>query len=118
MAMKCFGLTPIKGVGHKLILDQAGVVLKRLPVTHDTFTEWTARRENLISPPQPRLMHWIDVRDHLPDAEITVLVAHGDEGISMAFRDQHVWSNVDGTNTILGVTHWMDLPESPATLNT
>ena len=60
---------------------------------------------------------WVDVRDSLPDAEITVLIhaPNASEPVWLGFHDGEFWRSVDavalvGTNK---VTHWADLPGPP-----
>lgn len=66
------------------------------------------------SPPQPRTCHWIDVRDHMPDDWITVLIAAGCTVVT-AWRDDGRWWKLGNREPcrVRGVTHWMDLPEPP-----
>lgn len=68
-----------------------------------------------ITPPQERQLFWIDVRDHMPDDEITVLVAtrENDGEATMAWHCDGLWRDCGSAAVLDGVTHWMDLPEGP-----
>jgi hypothetical protein len=64
------------------------------------------------TPPQPVTIYWIDVRDHLPDDEITVLVSSGDQDIDVGYHLAGEWYRTYGQ--LLGdVAYWADLPEPP-----
>lgn len=65
------------------------------------------------SPPQRVESFWIDVRDHMPDDEITVLVCTETDDVWMAWHEDGVWREVGDASIILLVTHWMDVPETP-----
>lgn len=70
-----------------------------------------------VQPPARVESFWIDVRDHLPDDDITVLIATGpdDEGdheVTMAFRDAGVWRNSISLKQYPIVEAWMDVPEA------
>lgn len=65
-----------------------------------------------ISPPQPVTIHWIDVRDHLPDDETTVLVADRNGEVWQAWHEGHAWLEMTA-GRLVGITHWADLPEPP-----
>lgn len=68
---------------------------------------------NAPKPPQPRIIHWIDVRDHLPDDEITVLVSFDGGEVSLGWHEAGVWRECACACQLETVTHWMDLPEPP-----
>lgn len=67
-------------------------------------------------PPQRRETFWVDVRDHLPDDEMTVLVAtRADDGeVTLAWHCHELWRDCGSGSMLSGVTHWMDIPEGPA----
>jgi hypothetical protein len=65
------------------------------------------------TPPQPRQLFWIDVRDHMPDDETTVLVAMPDGEITTAWHADDCWREAASATLIKTVTHWADLPEPP-----
>lgn len=65
-------------------------------------------------PPQPTTLHWIDVRDHLPDDEITVLVFGRDEAMTHAYLVGELWRNAETDEVMCqNITHWAELPEPP-----
>ena len=66
-------------------------------------------------------MEWISVKDKLPEADKLVLV-NGDDGVFRAYTDGHneypSWQcspigSYAGDSCVLGITHWMPLPEPP-----
>jgi hypothetical protein len=63
-------------------------------------------------PPQPRTIHWIDVRDHLPDDEISVLVSDKDGEIWYAWHENNAWFDATA-GRLVHITHWADLPLPP-----
>jgi hypothetical protein len=60
-------------------------------------------------PIQKREIHWVDVRDHLPDDEITVLIQDSGGDIWLGWHDNNAWRN--GIRKLPKITHWADLPE-------
>lgn len=71
-----------------------------------------------VEPPRKVESFWIDVGDHLPDDEITVLIAtgpdsDGDREIAMAFRGAGIWYDCVSLKRYPSVEAWMDLPELP-----
>lgn len=72
----------------------------------------TARIAQRPHPPQRREVWWIDVRDHLPDDEITVLITYGDEEVSLGWHEEGTWKECGG-GCYVDVTHWAHLPVPP-----
>lgn len=66
-----------------------------------------------ILPPQPRELFWIDVRDHLPDDQITVLVALQFGEMELAWHEEGHWWLCASGGMEDRISHWMDLPEPP-----
>lgn len=68
-----------------------------------------------VKPPERRELFWIDVRDHMPDDEMTVMVASdsGESDVNIAWHAEGLWRLCAGAAIIVDVTHWMDLPEPP-----
>lgn len=74
----------------------------------------STRKVTTASPPKPVTTFWIDVLDHLPDDETTVLVAYDGIDVASGFMDGGVWKYEGSGNPIEGtVTHWADLPTHP-----
>jgi hypothetical protein len=76
-----------------------------------------ARQSGTAKPPQPREIYWIDVEDHLPDDEITVLVCDVQGDMYLAYHAEGEWWQ-EGFNPVLGtlignVSYWADLPLPP-----
>ncbi len=67
------------------------------------------------TPPQRRETFWIDVGDHMPDDDTTVLVANqAFEGeVFMAWHENGQWFEAGTADIVPFVTHWMDIPEGP-----
>lgn len=73
-------------------------------------------------PPQPRTIHWVDVRDHLPaDDRVVLLYSNDGNGPTASeppvwpgWRDDGescwYWANGGLAETI---THWAEMPEPP-----
>lgn len=74
--------------------------------------------------------NWISVKDRLPEDRQMVLISIPDELFGQIchvaeftldeFGDKHIWQTINGSHpaytlyaNILGVTHWMPLPEPP-----
>ena len=74
--------------------------------------------------------NWISVKDRLPEDRQMVLVSIPDDvfppichvaEFSLAeFSDNHIWQTINGSHpaytlyaNIIGVSHWMPLPEPP-----
>lgn len=57
---------------------------------------------------------WNDVRDFLPDSDITIIVHHpnNDEPVWLGFHDGETWRDVNGEE--IAVSHWREMPEPPA----
>lgn len=68
--------------------------------------------KRMVSPPERREMFWIDVRDHMPDDETTVLVA-SDSDVTTGYHANELWWDCCSDANNIDVTHWMDLPELP-----
>jgi len=70
------------------------------------------------TPIQKREIFWVDVNDHLPDDEITVLLAYFFGDVGMGFHAEGDWCDmhsgtVDESEERNRVTHWADIPEPP-----
>lgn len=68
------------------------------------------------TPPQLRRAYWIDVLDHMPDDEMSVLVGtnrSADSEVNLGWHADGVWRDCASAEIIADVTHWMDLPEPP-----
>lgn len=63
-----------------------------------------------------RCIEWFPVCDGLPDDESTVLVCspEGSEPVWPGFHDATGWHHVDRPATPIVVTHWAEMPASPA----
>jgi len=67
-------------------------------------------------PPQPVQLFWIDVKDHLPDDEMTVLFHSADGETFVGFRESGEWFDATSAiHPVAFVTHWADLPTPPKT---
>lgn len=66
-----------------------------------------------VSPIQRREIFWIDVLDHMPDDEITVLVCCANDDMWLAYHSDNTWKNQAYNDPLDDVTHWADLPEPP-----
>lgn len=64
-----------------------------------------------ISPPQRREIWMVDVRDHMPDDETTVLVQLSDGEFTTAWHADDQWRECASATLLGNVTHWGDLPE-------
>lgn len=57
---------------------------------------------------------WVDVNDHLPDDEITVLGCSGDGDVVLAYHSGGHWYRENGFSISrqkpTNLTHWADLP--------
>ncbi len=64
----------------------------------------------------PCMIHWIAAADHMPDADLTVLIHHpeNDEPVWLGYHDGETWRDVDATRC--KVSHWADLPRSPSAI--
>lgn len=62
------------------------------------------------------LIHWVDVKDQLPDDETTVLIysAKHDEPVWFGFYEANAWFLPDGMPLLARPTHWADMPAGPA----
>jgi hypothetical protein len=71
--------------------------------------------KRVVMPPERRETFWVDVLDHMPDDETTVLVASGcgESDVNMAWHADGVWRDCGTAAVIIDVTHWMDIPEGP-----
>lgn len=68
-------------------------------------------KERPVSPPTKREIWLVDVRDHMPDDEITVLVQCADQEFTLAWHGEDGWRECASATLLHGVTHWADLPE-------
>lgn len=61
------------------------------------------------------LIHWVDVKDQLPDDETTVLIysAKHDEPVWFGFYEANAWFLPDGMPLLAKPTHWADMPAGP-----
>lgn len=61
------------------------------------------------------LIHWVDVKDQLPDDETTVLIysAKHDEPVWFGFYEANAWFLPDGMPLLARPTHWADMPAGP-----
>ena len=60
-------------------------------------------------------IHWVDVKDQLPDDETTVLIysAKHDEPVWFGFYEANAWFLPDGMPLLAKPTHWADMPAGP-----
>ena len=69
------------------------------------------------TPIQAVTIYWVDVRDHLPDDETSVLVwavdDDGDADVYKAWHEENIWRDAGSAQALVGVTHWADLPDGP-----
>lgn len=64
-------------------------------------------------------VEWIPVGAKLPDADTTVLLALDDKEVWLGYLDADAWRDVSSTPICAArVTHWMHVPEAPATPQT
>ena len=71
---------------------------------------------------------WISVKDRLPEDDGLVLVLFTDRYMNIRFKDTYTLANFDNDDGWIleiypefenpNVTHWMPLPEPPATVST
>ncbi len=61
------------------------------------------------------LIHWIPVKDQLPDDETTVMIysAKHDEPVWFGFYEANAWFLPDGMPLLAKPTHWADMPAGP-----
>ena len=61
------------------------------------------------------IIHWVDVKDQLPDDETTVLIysAKHDEPVWFGFYEANAWFLPDGMPLLAKPTHWADMPAGP-----
>lgn len=61
------------------------------------------------------LIHWVDVKDQLPDDETTVMIysAKHDEPVWFGFYEANAWFLPDGMPLLAKPTHWADMPAGP-----
>lgn len=74
-------------------------------------TAKSTQRERPVSPPTKREIWLIDVRDHLPDDETTVMVQCANGEFFQAWHMENDWREFGSATLLAGVTHWADLPE-------
>jgi hypothetical protein len=77
-------------------------------------------KEDAIAAWNLRANGWISVKDRLPEDRVYVLVAFGQATRVSAFSycyksEEGIWYRSDGYQTSADITHWMPLPEPPAT---
>lgn len=63
------------------------------------------------------MMDWKSVKEEMPDADSTVIIhaPKDDEPVWLGYFDGSVWRGVHGGELFHRVSHWMELPEPPAT---
>ena len=65
------------------------------------------------TPPAAALVFIIDVNDHLPDDETTVMVADAEGDWCMAWHEGGKWWEINSDKVLENVTHWADLLPPP-----
>lgn len=75
----------------------------------------TTTTDIALKPPQPRTTFWIDVRDHMPDDEIQVLVYLATDQHQLAYHVDGQWRSAETERELDSeVTHWADPPDPPS----
>ena len=57
------------------------------------------------------MLTWVDVRDELPDADITVLIFSTLGEVMMGFLDGETWRDSNAEAVL--VSHWAEMPAPP-----
>lgn len=74
--------------------------------------EMSRKQSKVPMAPQTRQIFWIDVLDHLPDDEITVLGYVGNGEMELVYHAYNRWCIAQTTLTI-NIFFWAELPNPP-----
>lgn len=88
--------------------------LGRVLLTDGTYSINEQFEDGIRLGPLQRLVQWIPVKERMPDADETVLIAaqHTAEPVWLGSWDGTGWRDTDGF--AVPVTHWAEIPRGPS----
>lgn len=82
-------------------------------ITTDEDMVFHLNTGHFLKTKENRAVEWVDASKHLPDDDMTVLVALEEGEVWTGFMDAGIWRYVSADEIAEAVTHWAEFPEAP-----